>query len=307
MAERQSNKDGLARGLGWFSVGLGAAQVAMPGAVLRLIGLAPNATRATVMRVMGVRELATGGAIFAKKRPAEFLWARLAGDVVDLAALGYSMTLRGASKTRLGGAMVAVAGVAAPDAIEAMRLSRVASDTGPVEAKATITVNKAPEEVYWFWHDFENLARFMAHLDSVQVTGDGRSRWRAHGPAGRTVEWEAEIVEERPDELIAWRSLEGADVDNSGYVRFTPAPGGRGTEVRVELRYAPPAGTVGATVAKLLGSEPGQQVFDDLRRFKQVIETGEIARSDALPMGQDVAQLPKQRPAQPVETGGVAT
>ena len=180
------------------------------------------------------------------------------------------------------------------------RLTGVWSGAAVIEARATITVDKALEEVYWFWHDFENLPRFMAHLESVRVTGEGRSHWRAKGPAGRAVEWDAEIVEERPDELIAWRSLAGADVDNSGYVRFTPAPGGRGTEVRVELRYAPPGGSAGAAVAKLLGSEPGQQVLDDLRRFKQVLETGEVVRSDALPEGENLARLPKQRPARPV-------
>jgi uncharacterized membrane protein len=180
------------------------------------------------------------------------------------------------------------------------RLTGVSSDTAVVDVKATITVNRSPEEVYWFWHDFENLPRFMTHLESVRVTGEGRSHWTAKGPGGRAVGWDAEIVDERPDELIAWRSLQGADVDNSGYVRFTAAPGGHGTEVRVELRYAPPGGPAGATIAKLLGSEPGQQVLDDLRRFKQVIETGEVVRSDALPEGESLARLPKQRPARPV-------
>src|SRR3954451_7914376 len=301
MAERQPDgKSALSQGLGWFSVGLGVAQVTAPRAVSRVIGLAPNGTRAMVVRPRGARELATGVGIFAKKRPAEFLWGRVAGDMLDLAALGYALTLRRTSRMRLGGAIAAVAGVAGPDLAEALRLSRVSSDGGPLEAKGTITVNKSPEEVYWFWHDFENLPRFMTHLESVQVTGEGRSHWKAKGPAGRAVEWDAEIAEERPDELISWRSLENADVDNSGSVRFTPGPGGRGTEIRVQLRYAPPAGVAGATFAKLLGSEPGQQVLDDLRRFKQVLETGQVVRSDALPSGENVAELPRQRPAQPV-------
>jgi uncharacterized membrane protein len=220
--------------------------------------------------------------------------------MLDMAAIGFAMTRPRVSRIRLGGAMAAVAGVTAPDAVEAMRLSKTSSESAIQEATAVITVNKSPEQVYWFWHDFENFPRFMTHLESVQVTGDGRSRWTAKGPGGRSIQWDAEITEERPDELIAWRSLAGADVDNSGYVRFTPAPGGRGTEVRVELRYAPPAGAVGATAAKLLGSEPGQQVMDDLRRFKQVVEAGEVVRSDALLGGENVAELPKQRPAQPV-------
>ena len=160
--------------------------------------------------------------------------------------------------------------------------------------KKAITVNRAPEEVYRFWHDFRNLPRFMRHLEDVQVTGSRRSHWKAKAPAGMTVEWDAVVVDDRPNELIAWRSLEGADVDNSGSVRFTPAPGGRGTEVRVELDYAPPGGAVGATIAKLFGEEPEQQVQDDLRRFKQVLETGEVVYSEATVHG-------RPHPARPPE------
>jgi uncharacterized membrane protein len=96
-----------------------------------------------------------------------------------------------------------------------------------------------------------------------------------------TDEWDAEIIDDRPNELIAWRSLDGATVDNSGVVRFKPAPDGQGTEVHVELHYKPPAGKIGATIAKLFGEAPEQQVRDDLRAFKQVMEIGEIVQSDA--------------------------
>jgi len=153
-----------------------------------------------------------------------------------------------------------------------------------------ITVNRPPEELYRFWHDFENLPRFMNHLEAVQVLGETRSRWRAKAPGGSKVEWDAEIVEDRPSQVIAWRSLEGTAVDNEGAVRFVPAPGGRGTEVHVELRYEPPGGALGATVAKMFGEEPGQQVQEDLRRFKQVVETGDVARSDASVRGGGPAQ-----------------
>ncbi len=106
-----------------------------------------------------------------------------------------------------------------------------------MEVKKAITVNRSREELYQFWHDFANLPRFMEHLTSVQVTGEKQSHWTAKAPAGTAVEWDAEVVEDRPNELIAWRSLAGASVDNAGTVRFATAPGGRGTEVRVELRY----------------------------------------------------------------------
>jgi len=147
--------------------------------------------------------------------------------------------------------------------------------------KKAITINSSPEEVYSFWRNFENLPRFMTHLESVRVMDQRRSYWKARAPLGATVEWVAEITDDRPDQLIAWRSLDGADVPNSGQVRFVPAPGRRGAEVHVELTYDPPGGVIGATLAKLFGEEPSQQVNGDLRRLKQMLEVGEVVHSDA--------------------------
>ncbi|MGB7925056.1 MAG: SRPBCC family protein [Pyrinomonadaceae bacterium] len=144
-----------------------------------------------------------------------------------------------------------------------------------IKVEKSVTVNKSPAELYSFWRNFENLPRFMNHLESVRVTGGNRSHWVAKAPAGTTVEWDAEIHNEKENELIAWRSLEGADVASAGSVHFTAAPGGRATEVKVVLKYDPPGGVVGATIARLFGEEPSQQIEDDLRRFKQVMETGD--------------------------------
>jgi uncharacterized membrane protein len=167
-----------------------------------------------------------------------------------------------------------------------------------MEVKKVVTVNGSPAELYQFWHDFENLPRFMRHLEAVQVTGPGRSHWRTKGPAGQTVEWDAEITEDRPNELIAWRSLEGAAVPNSGMVSFTPATGGRGTWVKVVLHYDPPGGKAGALVAKLFGEEPEKQVYDDLHAFKQVMEVGEIVLSEATIESTHLVQRPGQAPEQ---------
>jgi uncharacterized membrane protein len=142
-----------------------------------------------------------------------------------------------------------------------------------IKVDRSIVVDRSPQEVYSFWRRLENLPRFMDHLESVTVLDENRSHWIAKAPAGTKVEWDATIHNEIENELIAWRSLPGADVDNAGSVHFTPLAGG--TEVRVVLSYDPPAGKVGATVAKLLGEEPSQQVEEDLRRFKQVIEAVE--------------------------------
>lgn len=149
-----------------------------------------------------------------------------------------------------------------------------------------VTINKPAAELYRYWRDFANLPRFMSHLEAVQVLDGGRSHWRAKAPLGQSVEWDATIINEVENELIAWQSEEGAQVPNAGSVRFTPAPAGRGTEVRVTISYEPPAGQVGVAVAKLLGEEPSRQVSDDLRRFKQLMEAGELPTNDRQPSGE---------------------
>lgn len=142
----------------------------------------------------------------------------------------------------------------------------------------SITVNRPRQEIFQFWRHFENLPLFMEHLAQVEVNGDKRSHWVARAPAGADVEWDAEITDEFPNEFISWRSLAGSDVENTGSVRFRDAPADRGTEIEVDLLYEPPAGRIGAGIARLFGEEPGQQVRDDLRRLKQVLETGEVMR-----------------------------
>jgi uncharacterized membrane protein len=168
-----------------------------------------------------------------------------------------------------------------------------------VEARTAITINASPDDVYASW-ELERLPDFMWHLESVEDLGGGRSHWVAKAPAGTSVEWDAETVEDVPGERIAWQSLEGASVPNSGTVRFLPAPGGQGTEVHVEVEYTVPGGPIGALVAKLFGEEPNQQIADDMRRFKQIIETGEVVRSDGSPLGTRNQNQAHQHDAQPV-------
>ena len=166
----------------------------------------------------------------------------------------------------------------------------------------TITLNRPVAEVYAFWRDFENLPRFMYHLEMVETTSATRSHWTAKAPAGSSVEWDAEVTDDRPNELISWQSVgTDDDVHNSGTVRFTEAPGDRGTEIRVDLHYDPPAGKAGALVAKLFGEDPGTQIADDLRRLKQVLETGEVLRSHGAPEGIGRSVL-RQHASQPAET-----
>jgi uncharacterized membrane protein len=210
---------------------------------------------------------------------------------MDLAFLGQSLTSNPSGRTRAAAATAAVLGVTALDVLTGRRLGQGAEGRGArgaavrpgagVHVQESITVGRPPEEVYRFWRDFEHLPEFMEHLESVRVLDERRSHWQARAPAGSSVEWDAEIVEDRPNELISWRSTQTAEVPNMGTVRFVRAPGDRGTEIHVELRYEPPGGKAGALVAKLFGEEPAQQVKSDLRRLKQVLETGEVVHSDA--------------------------
>jgi len=156
-----------------------------------------------------------------------------------------------------------------------------------IHVEESFTIAKSPWELYEFWRNFENLPKIMSHLESVSVADDKRSHWVAKAPAiaGGKVEWDAEIINDEPNALIAWRSLENADVDNAGSVRFVPAPGDRGTEVKVVIDYIPPAGRVGKWVAKLFGEAPDQQIRQDLRKFKRVMETGEFATTKGQPRG----------------------
>jgi len=282
----------LAKGLGWFSIGLGLAELLAPRAIANISGVSNKHTG--LIRLYGLREISSGITIFAQRKPTEGVWSRVVGDALDLTSLGIAATNPEAKLGRVAFATANVLAVTALDVMCAMQLSD-GSNQG-IHAKGTCIVNLPPEEVYSFWRRFENLPRFMRHLDAVNDLGDGRSRWKAKGPAGMEVEWDATIVADVPNEIITWRSLEGSDVDNAGAVRFERAPGGRGTIVKVNIEYNPIGGVIGAGVAKLFGEEPEQQLDDDLRRFKQVLEVGEVVVSDATLLGTGYLS---QRPGQP--------
>ena len=274
--QRSRGTHQLVTALGWFSIGLGVAQLLAPRSMARAIG-APE--RANLMRGIGAREVAAGVGILSRREPSGWLWARVAGDAMDLALLGAAARSRSSQRSRLAVVAAAVAGVALLDVLGSVRQTREHSartDTGAVRISKSITINLPPQECYRFWHDFENFPRFMKHLESVRITGENRVHWKAKAPAGASVEWDAELIADQPGKYLAWQSLEGSQIDNAGSVRFEAGPGGHGTVVRVDLEYNPPGGVAGALAAKLFGEEPEQQIDEDLRRFKWLIETGEI-------------------------------
>jgi uncharacterized membrane protein len=304
--KQERNNEQLARGLGWFSIALGVVEIAAPRRLARLIGVVDDDRSTSVLRAMGARELGNGIAILAQPDKSGWLWSRVGGDAVDLSCLTAALTREQADRGRLGAATAAVIGVTALDVLCARQLSRHADGMQRnirrgVRVEDATTVNRPIDEVYAFWRDFQNFPRFMRHLESIEITGSGRSHWRAKGPAGLTVEWDAQLVQDRENEWIAWQSVEGSGVQNSGSVRFNPAPGGRGTEVRVQLQYSPPAGTLGRGIAWLFGEEPEQQIHEDLHRFKQLMETGEIPLSEGPGLWR-----PAQPPADPDEVRALA-
>ena len=203
---------------------------------------------------------------------------------------GSALVLMGLQQRSLRGALMALAGggliyqgvtnqSTVKQAQDALNMNQT------IKVEKTVTINKSAEELYTFWHNFENLPTFMKHLKFVKVYDNTHSHWIASAPLGSSVEWDAQVIKDEPNHLIAWASSEDADIDNSGFVRFKSATGGRGTEVKVVLEYNLPGGGITAAIAKLFGEEPEQQIGDELNRFKQLMETGEIATVEGQPKG----------------------
>jgi uncharacterized membrane protein len=260
----------LARGIGWLSVGLGVAQLLAPRTVARVIGVRCDPLW---LCVLGARELANGVGILTGQRPARWMWGRVAGDAMDLVLLDAARRTRGAHSGRIGVAAAAVLAVGVVDVHCSRELTRSTHALeGGRRIRKSIVVNRPVEELYAFWRNFEHLPCVMPHVKSVQMIDATRSHWVAAGSAHRAFEWDAEIIDEKLNGRIAWRSLPGSAVRHAGSVRFQPAPAGRGTLVIVHLHYDPPAGTLGGAVAALFGRD----IQTDLRAFKQIMETGEI-------------------------------
>lgn len=276
----------LSKTLGWFSLGLGLTEVMFPRQLGRAIGIGEHPT---LLPLLGLREIASGIAILTQSDPTNAVRSRVAGDIMDLALLGTAMTSEGADRTRLATATAAVLGVTALDMLCAGRLARepiaAGAKSGVIRVTKSIAINRPVAELYAFWRQLSNLPTVMRHLESVRDTGGKRSTWTARGPGDIRIEWEAEITTDVPDELIAWQSIAGADVPNQGFVEFKTLPAGRGTVVTVHVQYAPPGGRLAAQLAKLFRRAPEQEIGDDLRRWKQLMETGEVATTEGQPSG----------------------
>jgi uncharacterized membrane protein len=288
-------------GLGWFSLGLGLAEIMAPGPLARLIGVPDRAATRWVFRALGIREFGAGLGLLSQPHKAGWLWGRVAGDVVDLSLLGATLLSPRSNRARMGAAITAVLGVTVLDAWAAQKTSERRHE--PV--LRSVTIRKPVGEVYAYWRQLTNLPGFMSQLEAVTVVDARRSRWRARLPGDASVSWDAEIVEDRPGELIRWRTSDEGLVHHEGQVRFVPAPDGKSTEVHVCINYTRERG-VGAAfksmVAPVADLALGEQLESDLGRLKQLLQIGHVMRSDAsIHRG-----MHPGRPAAPEEQGGVS-
>ncbi|GAB7025511.1 SRPBCC family protein [Geotalea toluenoxydans] len=197
--------------------------------------------------------------------------------VSGLTKLAHKRILPGMALMAAGGMFLYRGKTGHCNLFEAMGVDTAGTDDKGLNVEKVLTINRSPQEVYDFWHNFENIPRFMRHLDTVRTTGVRTSHWKAKGPAGVTVEWDAEILEDYPGQRISWQSLGNADIPNEGSVEFMEAPGGRGTELKVNLTYRPPGGAAGKIAARVAHGINSQVIEEDLKRLKQIMETGETA------------------------------
>lgn len=279
--KQEQKRERLAKSLGLFGIGLGAFELLAPRKLAHLIGIEP---RPVMTRLFGIREIASGLGILAQDHPTAWVWSRVAGDAMDLAALWLAGPAEEEDRPRFGLALGSVLGATVLDTLSAMQLTQ-----NPARhvhhTVQTVTIERSPEELYQFWRRFENLPKVMPDLESVRQTSERGSHWRAVAPGGQKVEWDADIVQEEPNRCIAWRSRPDGAISHSGAIRFAPATGGRGTVVRVEINYRAPGGLLRKTVAKVMGHAPGTLIQLDLYRLKRVLETGEVITTEGQSAG----------------------
>jgi uncharacterized membrane protein len=270
----------LANGLGWFSVGLGLSELVAPGPMAKFIGVRNSSSNRSVLRAFGVREIGAGIGILSQERPSGWMWSRVAGDLLDLASLLSAVASRGSRGGRLAGSIGAVAGVMALDCYCASQMDRLPQSRGEDQQSrrashsAIITIDRPAEDLYRQLRDF------------MRVRGEGgESRIFTSG---------VEIAEDPGNQRLGWRARPGAGITVAGSIRFAPAPANRGTIVKAELD-SPLTGTAGRFAGKLVRFAGGELLQNELRKFKQLVETGEIATSDAtVETGIHEAQPPRE-------------
>jgi uncharacterized membrane protein len=278
-----------ARNLGLLSLALGAGALLVPRTLSRVSGLEQHRR---LLPVVGLRELAAGIGLLSARNPTPWLWSRVVGDGMDLAVIA-SCLFSSRNPRRLSAAVTTaiVAAITAIDVRESLRSStdRAAerTDAAPDSVvTSTVIVAKSAQECYEFWRNPLNMTRISPMVESVTVLDDRTSHWLIRGPLGKSIEWDSRITGDTPGERISWRSVDGGGLYHAGVVRFEPATGNRGTLVTTSMHFRVPGGAAGVGLAKLLGTHPRSEAREDLRRFKQLIEAGEIPTTRGQPSGQ---------------------
>lgn len=278
--------EAMVRGLGWLSVGLGLTALLAPRELGSYTGLKG---RTALLRVTGARELLSGLGLLTRPENCGWIWARVLGDLIDLAVLagasGRSSRGRGRALASLG-VVSAITAFDLGTAVQRTRLKSSGARAPDIYLERSLLINKSPAECYAFWRDISNLARFTARVVSITALDERRARWIVALPGQRQLQWDSELTVEVPGQRIQWRALSGAPFQHAGAVVFEAAPGKRGTLVKVSMHYKAPGGSIGAGLVQWLGPDPFGEVRENLRRFKQLIETGEIPTTEGQPAGQ---------------------
>ena len=270
------NAPATARALGWFSLGLGAVETAAPNALARWLGTRrrPGLVRAAY----GLREVGVGAALLTTSRPRPWVWARVAGDVLDLATLAAALGGRRANRGAVGMALASVAAVTALDVRTALALGDGADRAGaPPDAETVhgeVTVDRPPEEVYWAWRDPVTVATMLQPFLKVHARSPMLADLQPRTPLGRVLRWSWDVPDERPGEFMRFRSLPGSTVPNEGTATLRPTADGRGTHLVVEARYRAPGGRLAIRALSGLGVVPQTALDEALRRFKDLVESG---------------------------------
>jgi uncharacterized membrane protein len=277
-----------ARNLGILSLALGAGALFMPRSTSRLSGLEPHRR---LLPLVGMREITAGIGLLSARNSTPWLWSRVIGDGMDLVVCASSL-FSPRNPRRLSAAVTTavVAAITAIDVRESLRSSissdgRSAGSAPDALVTSSVIVGKSPQECYEFWRNVSNMTRISPMVESVTVLDDRTSRWLIRSPLGNAIEWDSKITGDTPGERISWQSVDGGGLYHAGVVRFEPSTGNRGTLVTISVHYRVPGGAAAEGVAKLLGADPRSEVREDLRRFKQLLETGEISTTRGQPSG----------------------
>lgn len=270
--------------LAWIGIGIGITELLVPRALARTAGLP---ARPRLLQAIGTRELITNAGILLQPQKGGWGWSRVAGDVLDLSLLAWVGQRH--PHRRLPPLTAILAGMTVLDMLAAYDKQRQSVSqrvtAGVVRIHKLLYIQRPADECYRFWRNFENFPYFMQHVAAVQVVDATHTHWRVRVPLGQHVDWTVELFSDIPARQLGWRTIAGSAVEHTGVVRFLPTIADNNTRLDIDMRYHAPLNQAGVMLAKILSEEPSQKIDDDLRRFKQLIETGEIATTAGQPSG----------------------